>query len=63
MDGEETGTGGTAVNDAQGGGEQPEHKLLTQQDVDRIITDRLARNTAKIKADYADYETLKTRAA
>ena len=49
-----------ATTNAQGGGEpQPEQRMLTQQDVDRIVSERLARQ----KAQYADYDDLKAKAA
>ena len=49
-----------ATTNAQGGGEQqPEQRTLTQQDVDRIVSERLARQ----KAQYADYDDLKAKAA
>ncbi|PFG16284.1 hypothetical protein ATK74_0818 [Propionicimonas paludicola] len=35
----------------------------TQEDLDRIIADRLTRQETKIRGEYADYEDLKNKAA
>lgn len=47
------------AKDAAGGGQQPEVKMMSQAEVDRIIAERLARQ----KAQFADYEELKAKAA
>lgn len=45
-------------NDAQGGGNSPEAKTFTQEELDRILQDRIARERSK----YGDYDTLKAQA-
>jgi hypothetical protein len=47
------------AKDAPAGGQQAEVKMLPQSEVDRIIAERLARQ----KAQYADYDELKAKAA
>jgi phage I-like protein len=47
-----------ASNDAQGGGQQPEPRMFTQQELDRLIAERLERQAKK----FADYDALKAKA-
>lgn len=59
MDTTTTTTLDVATNNAPAGGQQAEVKMLPQAEVDRIIAERLARQ----KAQYADYDELKAKAA
>lgn len=54
------GDGDTPKNDDQAQGDKPQ--AFTQADVDRIVADRLKRERETVKAKYADYDDLKTRA-
>lgn len=45
-----------------GGGKPKEGQSFTQEDVDRIVADRLKRERDKITAQYADYDDLRAKA-
>lgn len=53
------GDGGAGTNGDNGGGNTDQGKLFTQADLDRIVGERLNRQ----KAQFADYDTLKAKAA
>src|SRR5690625_4176101 len=48
--------------EGDGGGKPKEGQSFTQEDVDRIVADRLKRERDKITAQYADYDDLKAKA-